>query len=57
MKYLIEITETRQKVVEVKAKSLNEAFNKLANEYDKGKLTLGASDFAGVSMQKYKEEK
>lgn len=55
-KFKIEITETLQKVVEVKAESLTEAITKVAVDYGGGEIVLGAEDFKEYKIGEYKEE-
>ena len=53
-KYKIEITETLQRVVDVKAKSKNDAIKKIAQQYKDEKIVLGWEDFVGVEFEEIK---
>lgn len=49
----IEIEETLQKVVQVKANSLNEAINKVQEKYRNEEYVLNEDDFKGVEFNEY----
>ena len=49
----IEIEETLQKVVQVKANSLNEAINKVQEKYRNEEYVLNEDDFKGVEFSEY----
>ncbi len=49
-KYKIEITETLQRVVDVKAKNKNDAIKKIAQQYKNEEIVLGWEDFVGVEI-------
>lgn len=55
MRFKIEITETLQKVVEVKAKTLTEAIIKVGQQYADGELMLDAADYKGYEVKEFKE--
>ena len=50
-KYKIEITETLQRVVDVKAISKNDAIKKIAQQYKDEKIILGGEDLIGVEFE------
>ncbi len=50
-KYKIEITETLQRVVDIKAKSKNDAIKKIAQQYKDEEIVLGWEDFVGVEFE------
>lgn len=52
-KFNIEIEETLQKVVQVKANSLNEAMNKVQEKYRNEEYILNEDDFKGVEFNEY----
>lgn len=54
--YNIEIEELLQKVVKVKANSLNEAIDKVEERYKKEQYVLDYNDFKGVEFREYKDE-
>jgi len=60
-KYTIEITETLQKQVEVKAESITEAKIKIKEQYYMGNIVLDGSNhvdthFDGVKSEKVKDD-
>jgi hypothetical protein len=55
--FRVEITETLQKVVAVKAKSQEEAEQIVADSWHKCKYILSAADFAGVEFAATEAEK
>ncbi len=55
MRFKIEITETLQRVVEVKAPSLNDAIIKVAGMYQDGEIILNEEDYKGYKINEYKE--
>ena len=55
MRFKIEITETLQKVIEVKAPSLNDAIIKVAAKYENGEIILNEEDYKGYTINEYKE--
>lgn len=57
MKYKVEITETLQRIVEVKANSLSDAVTKVAKDYSDGKIVLDSGDFVEFKILEYKEKK
>ena len=54
--YNIEIEELLQRVVRVKANSLDEAIDKVEEEYRNEKYVLDYNDFKGVEFREYKDE-
>lgn len=54
--YEIEIEELLQKVVKVKANSLNEAIDKVEERYKKEQYVLDYNDFKAVEFREYKDE-
>ena len=52
--YFIEIKETLKRVVSIEAENLEEAFEKVEDEYNNEEIVLSACDFDGVSFQNYK---
>ena len=54
--YKIEIEETLQRVVEVKANSLNDAFDIVQNKYNDQEYVLDYNDYKGVEFREYKDE-
>lgn len=54
--YEIEIEEVLQKVVKVKADSLDEAIDKVEEEYRNVKYVLDYNDFKGVEFREFKDE-
>lgn len=54
--YNIEIEELLQKVVRVKANSLNEAIDKVEKRYRNEQYVLDYNDFKGVEFREYKDE-
>lgn len=56
-KYTIEITETLQKQVEVKAESITEAKIKIKEQYYKGNIVLDDSNHVGTHFDGVKSEK
>lgn len=56
MKFKIEITETLQRVVEVKANNLSEAISKVMEDYDNLNIVLDHDDFVEFSIKEYKEK-
>lgn len=54
--YNIEIEELLQKVVRVKANSLNEAIDKVEERYKNEQYVLDYNDFKGVEFREYKDE-
>ncbi len=54
--YKIEIEEILQKVVEVKANSLDEAFDIVQNKYANQEYILDYEDYKGVEFREYKDE-
>ena len=54
--YAIEIEETSQRVVKVKANSLDEAFDIVQNKYYNQEYVLDYEDFKGVEFKEYKDE-
>lgn len=54
--YEIEIEEVLQKVVKVKADSLDEAIDKVEEEYRNEKYVLDYNDFKGVGFREFKDE-
>lgn len=54
--FQIEIEEILQKVVKIKANSLDEAFDIAQDRYDKEKYVLDYKDFMGVEFREYKDE-
>lgn len=56
MKYKVEITETLQRVIEVKADSLSQAVTKITKDYSDGKIVLDSNDFVEFKILEYKEK-
>ena len=54
--YEIEIEEVLQKVVKVKADSLDDAIDKVEEEYRNVKYVLDYNDFKGVEFREFKDE-
>lgn len=54
--YNIEIEELLQRVVRVKANSLDEAIDKVEEEYRNEKYVLDYNDFKGVEFREFKDE-
>ena len=54
--YKIEIEEVLQKVVEIKANSLDEAFDIVQNKYANQEYILDYEDYNGVEFREYKDE-
>lgn len=54
--YQIEIEETLQKVVEIKANSLDEAIDIAQNRYSNQQYVLDYEDSKGVEFSEYKDE-
>lgn len=52
----IEIEEILQKVVKVKANSLNEAIDKVEEKYRNEQYVLDYNDFKGVEFREYRDE-
>lgn len=53
--FQIEIEEILQKVVEVEANSLDEAFDIVQNRYKREEYILGADDFTGVEFKEFRK--
>lgn len=49
-KFKVCITETLERVIEVRALSAEDAVDKVISDYKYGKHVLGADDFTGVSI-------
>ena len=54
--YDIEIEEISQRVVKVKANSLDEALDIVQNKYYNQEYVLDYEDFKGVDFKEYKDE-
>ena len=54
--YEIEIEETLQKVVKIKANSLNEAINIAKEKYSNEEYILDYQDYKGTEFREYKDE-
>lgn len=54
--YQIEIEETLQKVVKIKADSLDEAIDIAQNRYSDQEYMLNYEDYKGVEFREYKDE-
>ena len=54
--YEIEIEELLQKVVKVKANSLNEAIDIVKNKYFNQKYVLDYEDYKGVEFREYQDK-
>ena len=54
--YEIEIEETLQKVVKMKANSLNEAINIAKEKYSNEEYILDYQDYKGTEFSEYKDE-
>lgn len=57
MKFKIEITETLQRIVEVKANNLSEAISKVVEDYDNLNIVLDHEDFVEFSIKEVADEK
>ena len=55
--YEIEIEETLQKVVKIKANSLNEAINIAKEKYSNEEYILDYQDYKGTEFREYKDER
>lgn len=55
--YTIEITETLQKQVKIKANSQEEAEKKVREQYQNNKIVLDSNDYIDTCYQYIKEEK
>lgn len=55
--YQIEIEETLQRVVKVKANSLAEAIDKVDERYSNQEYVLNENDYKGVEFREYKDER
>jgi hypothetical protein len=49
--YEVEITETLQRVVKVKARTLDEAITQVKESYKHEEIILDSSDFVGVDIE------
>lgn len=54
--YEIEIEEVLQRVVKVKANSLDEAIDKVSERYNNQEYILDENDFKGVEYREYKDQ-
>ena len=54
--YKVEIEETLQKVVEVQADSLEDAFDIVQNKYNSQEYVLDYNDYKGTEFREYKDE-
>lgn len=54
--YEIEIEETLQKVVKIKANSLNEAINIAKEKYSNEEYILDYQDYKGTEFREYKDK-
>lgn len=54
--YRIEIEETLQRVVEIKADSLEDAIDIAQNRYSNQEYVLDYEDYKGVEFSEYKDE-
>ena len=54
--YEIEIEETLQNVVKIKANSLNEAINIAKEKYSNEEYILDYQDYKGTEFREYKDE-
>ena len=52
----VEIEETLQKVVKIKANSLDEAIDIAQNRYSNQEYILDYTDYKGVKFREYKDE-
>jgi len=50
-KYKIEVTETLQRIVEVSARSVEEAIAQVTEKYREGEIVLDSSDFIDVKIE------
>jgi len=55
MKYQIEVTENRRRVIEINADSLSDAITKVAKDYAKGKIVLSFHDEGNYEIKECKE--
>lgn len=53
MTYKIEITETLQRVVEIKAENQGDALQQVYEDYGEGKIILDAQDIVGLDISNY----
>ncbi len=49
--FKIEISETLQKTIKVKAKDFNEAYNKVLEDYRNGDIILDSNDFVDYEIK------
>ena len=55
--YKIEIEETSQKVIEIKANNLEEAISKVQERYDNEEIVLDENDYKDVKFTEYEPPK
>ena len=55
MKFKLEITECLQKVIEVEAKTKEEAYNKVSRMYRDGEIVLDSNDFIDKEIDFFEE--
>ena len=56
MKYQIEVTENRRRIIEVEAASLSDAITKVAKDYAKGKIVLSFHDEGKYEIKEHEGE-
>ena len=54
-KFKVEITETLQRIVEVEAETLSEAFGSVEDMWKGNEIILTADDFTNVEFSEYEE--
>ena len=57
MKFKLEITECLQKVIEVEAKTKEEAYNKVSRMYRNGEIVLDSNDFIDKEINFFEDNK
>ncbi len=55
MKYKLEITEWLQRVIEVEAKTKEEAYHKVSEMYRNSEIVLDSKDFIDKEIEFYEE--
>jgi hypothetical protein len=55
-KYQIEITETLQRIIEVKADSLDDAIIEIRRLYENEEIILNSSDYVDTDMREFNPE-
>ncbi len=57
MKYIVEITETLQKQIEVEASSSDEAYAKVRDDYKQGKIVLDETSYIDTDFDVKKKRR